>query len=291
MDGAHFPFLFLFGILLTILFFANALGRAIKFPSIIFYILFGILFGHYIHEEEAVKAFGEIGIVVLFFYLGIEFNIERAFATAKKIWIVGAIDFFLGFGVIAIMMKVLGFDLYTTLLVGGVAYASSSAISSKIIIDNHRIANPETELILGLMVFEDIIAPVLLAVLAGMSSGEEMTFLAFTAILGKVIAVFAIVGATIFLFKDKLNVFIDRYLGEEILTLFSIGGVVLFAGFTKIIGLSEALGAFLMGMIIAESEKSIEVEKIMFPIRDIAVAVFFFVFGASISFSGVFEVK
>jgi len=130
------PFLMLFGFLNLALFFAGLLGRLFRFPAILFYILAGITLGHIIHAEEAI--------------------------TAKKIWSVGLLDLFFNFFLVFGLMLLLGFDLFTSILAGGVAYASSSAITTKIIVDNHRIANPETELILGLMVFEDIAAPILL---------------------------------------------------------------------------------------------------------------------------------
>ncbi len=292
MDSEHqISFLLLFGFLNLSLFAAGYIGKLLKFPAIFFYILFGIFLGRFIHEVEAIEIFSEIGIVLLFFYLGLEFNIDRAIQTAKKIWAVGLIDFIFGFGFVSVAMYLLGFDIFTSLLTGGVAYASSSAITTKIIVDNHRIANPETELILGLMVFEDIIAPILLAVLSAFSKGGDFNILTIPMILFKVFAVFLFSVSVALLFKKYVAMFIDAFLGEEIFTLFALGGLIFFAGFTQYIGLSEALGAFLMGMIVSESGKAHDIEKVMFAIKDLAVAIFFFLFGAGIQFSGEFDKK
>ncbi len=292
MDSEHhISFLLLFGFLNLALFAAGYLGKILRFPAIFFYILFGILLGRFIHKSEAIEVFSEIGIVLLFFYLGLEFNIDRAIQTAKKIWSVGLIDFVLGFGVVSLAMYLMGFDTFTSLLTGGVAYASSSAITTKIIVDNHRIANPETELILGLMVFEDIIAPILLAILSAFSSGGDFTPLTIPLIFLKIAAVFAFAVGVALLFKNYIAMFVDTFIEEEIFTLFSLGGLIFFAGVTQYIGLSEALGAFLMGMIVSESGKAHDIEKVMFAIRDLAVAIFFFLFGASIQFSGEFSSK
>ncbi|NPA12544.1 MAG: cation:proton antiporter [Aquificae bacterium] len=291
MSDHHIPFLLLFGFLNLSLFVAGLIGKFLRFPPILFYILFGILLGHIVHQEEAIEIFSEIGVVLLFFYLGLEFNIDRAIATAKRIWSVGLIDLFFNFFVVFGLMLLLGFDLFTSILAGGVAYASSSAITTKIIVDNHRIANPETELILGLMVFEDIVAPVLLAVIAAMSSGAELSLISIGSIFIKIFLVFAVSVAVAYYMKDKIAAFIDKFINEDIFTLFSLGGLIFFAGFTQYIGLSEALGAFLMGMIVSESGKSHEIEKMMFSIRDLAVAIFFFLFGAGIQFSGEFSQK
>ncbi|RUM58288.1 MAG: cation:proton antiporter [Persephonella sp.] len=283
--STNIPFLLIFGIITVVLFIAGYIGKLLKFPSILFYILAGLLLGQFLHENEALEVFSELGLVFLFFYLGLEFNIVRAIHTAKKIWSVGILDFLFNFGLIFLISKSLGFPLFQSVLIGGVAYASSSAITTKIIVDNHRIANPETELILGLMVFEDIVAPILLAFISAVALGGELSPLNFGFIILKVILVFAFaIGVAIF-FKNHIANFIDRFIEEEIFTLFSFGGLILFAGITQFIGLSEALGAFLMGMIVSETGKSHDIEKIMFAIKDLAVAIFFFLFGASIKFS------
>lgn len=291
IEHLDIPFLLKFGVLNLFLFIAVYLSYKTKFPSIIFYIIAGILLGSFVHGEEAIEKISEIGIVLLFFYLGLEFNIERAIATAKNIWKVGLIDFFFNFLLIFIVMKVIGFNIFISLLVAGVAYASSSAITSKIIIDNKRIANPETEMILGLMVFEDIIAPIILAIISGIAVGNDFDILSIEIILLKIIFVFVFAFGIIYLFKEKIANFIDNYLESEILTLLSLGGLITFSGFTQFIGLSEALGAFLMGMIISETGKSHEVEKVMFSFRDLAVAIFFFLFGASIHFGIAADIK
>ncbi|WP_456402898.1 cation:proton antiporter [Persephonella sp.] len=291
MHEDHIPFLLIFGFLNLALFVAGYLGKLLRFPAILFYILFGIILGPFIHENEAIELFSEIGIVLLFFYLGLEFNLARAFQTAKKIWIVGLFDFLFGFVAVSTAMYLMGFDPFISILTGAVAYASSSAITTKIIVDNHRIANPETELILGLMVFEDIIAPILLAVLSAIAIGGAFNVFSLGTILIKVALVFAFAIAVAFFLKTFIANFIEKFIGEEIFTLFSLGGLILFSGFTQYIGLSEALGAFLMGMIVSESGKSHDIEKVMFSIRDLAVAIFFFLFGAGIQFTGNFDSK
>lgn len=283
MKEASIPFLFEFGLITLALFMAGYIGRIFKIPSIIFYILIGIILGKVVHEDITIERFSEIGIVLLFFYLGIEFNISRAVSTAKRIWFVGLLDVFFNLIIIVVILKLLGYPWLISLLGGAIAYASSSAITTKIITDNKRIANPETEMILGLMVFEDIIAPLLLAILAGFMTGGEIGPVVFGILALKVIAVFSLVYLMVMIFKEKLAGFIDKFINEDLFILFAFGGLIMFAGFTQLIGLSEAIGAFLMGMIISETGKSHEVEKSMLSIKELAVAIFFFLFGANIS--------
>ncbi len=286
------PFLLLFGLITFVLFISGLAGKFLKLPSVLFFIVAGILFGNIVHQENMVEKLSEVGIVLLFFYLGLEFNFDRAVETGKKIWSVGLLDFFFGFVLIFIVVKFLfNLDLFTSLLAGGVAYASSSAITTKTIIDNHRIANPETELILGLMVFEDIVAPVILAVIAAFSTGKNPSFLEINLIFLKIAFVFIGVWLITKYFKDYIAKGIEKILEDDIFILFAFGFVLVFAGFTQSLGLSEALGAFLAGLIMAEANKGEEVEKSLHSIKDLAVAMFFMSFGASIHFSSNIETK
>jgi CPA2 family monovalent cation:H+ antiporter-2 len=277
-------FLLTLGLSTFLLFILGILGRFIKIPTIIAFIFAGLVAGRFIHEDVTIERLSEIGIILLFFYLGLEFNIARAVEVSKRIWIVGLLDIIFNFGAITVLLLILGFDTVIAFLGGAIAYASSSAITSKIIVDEKRIANPETEMILGLMVFEDIVAPLMLAILAGVLSGKDLDPITFGIIIFKVLAVFSFIILLAMTMKEKIGNFIDKFLNEDIFILFAFGLLISFAGFTYYLGLSEALGAFLIGMLISESGKSEEVERVLFSIRDLAVAIFFFVFGSNIVF-------
>lgn len=282
MGKFDIPFLIEFGVINISLFLAGYIGRFLKLPSVIFYILIGLFLGKVVHEDQTIERFSELGIVLLFFYLGLEFNIARATSTAKRIWLVGILDIFFNFFVIFVVLKIFGFSWLISFLGGAIAYASSSAITTKIIASDKRIANPETEMILGLMVFEDIVAPVMLAILAGIMTGNDITPSLFGIMVLKLIAVFSSVFLLVIVFKERLSTFIERFISEDLFILFAFGGLIFLAGITQSFGLSEAIGAFLMGMIISETGKSDEVEKSMFSIKELAVAIFFFLFGANI---------
>lgn len=284
METVSTNFLTSLGLLTLSLFIVGYISKFLKIPSLIFFILTGIAFGKFVHQDKTLESLSEIGIVLLFFYLGLEFNIARAISVAKRIWAVGLLDIFFNFIVITLLMYILGYSFIVSLLTGAVAYASSSAITSKIVVEEKRIANPETEMILGLMVFEDIIAPILLAILAGNLYSGNLEGVLLGIILLKILAIFSFVFFISIVFKEKLKLFIEKILEEDIFILFTFGSVIAFAGFTNFLGLSEALGAFLIGMIISETGKSEDVEKSLLSIKDLAVAIFFFLFGANIVF-------
>ena len=278
-------FLVVLGLSTLILFIFGIVSRFVKIPPILSFILAGLVLGSFVHEDITLERLSEIGIILLFFYLGLEFNIARAVEVSKRIWIVGVIDFILNFGGVFLLLLILGFDVVIAVFGGAIAYASSSAITSKIIVDEKRIANTETEMILGLMVFEDIVAPILLAVLAGMMGGQDLEVLTFGIIMLKVLAVFSFIILVAMTMKEKISSFIEKFLEEDIFILFAFGVLISFAGFTYYIGLSEALGAFLIGMLISESGKAEVVERHLVSIRELAVAIFFFVFGSNVVFN------
>lgn len=278
------------GISGIVLFVANALSKLIKLPVIVFYILAGIGVGFIIDTENISEYIFQFGLIILFFYIGMDFNLEKVFTSSKKIYKTGLIDILLNFILIYIIFILLGYNFLTAFAIAGITYATSSAIATKIIIDNKRIVNPETDFILSLMVFEDIAAPILLALIAGFSTNSDISIISFFGILLKIIIAFAIVIILSKLFAKKLSNFISRYISDEILVMFIIGGMFLFAGLTHHFHLSEALGGFLFGVFIAETGKSFEFERMLLPVRDFIIALFFLTFGAVVTAKADFDI-
>ena len=94
---------------------------------------------------------------------------------SKKIWPAGLLDVLLNLGVAMGIVLLFGMDPMSALVIGSVAYATSSSISAKMLEEQKRLANPETEFILALLIFEDLVAPILVSFIAGARLGEEMS--------------------------------------------------------------------------------------------------------------------
>lgn len=268
------------GISGIVLLIANTIGKAVKLPVTLFYIFAGILVSFFIDIEKISEPIFQFGLIILFFYIGMDFNIEKVIKSSKKIYKTGLIDIFFNFFVIFGILILLDYNFQNSFGIAGITFASSSAITTKIIIDKRRIANPETDLILSLMVFEDIFAPILLAVITGFSTNSDPTILNFLTIFLKIAAAFGVIILISKLFAKKIGNFISLYISDEIVVIFVLSGMLLFAGLTYHLHLSEALGSFLFGIFIAETGKSFEFEKMLLPIRDFAIALFFLTFGA-----------
>ncbi|MCK0472400.1 cation:proton antiporter [Halalkalibacter sp. APA_J-10(15)] len=280
-----FPELLAAGLLLLILFVAGFVGLKLKVPNVVFYILAGIVVASYITDTHLLHLAGEIGIVLLFFMLGMEFPIKQLLNVAKKVMSAGVLDVILCFGVTVAICLLMGLEVIPSLIIGGVAYATSSSITAKMLESSKRMANPESEFMLGLLIFEDLVAPILVAILVGLTAGTAITYSSMSLLFIKVFALIA--GALIlgrFLFS-KLGPVFDRYMNHEVFLLFVIGLALAYGGLALYLDLSEVLGAFLAGIMLAEARRTHELEELVFRARDLLLPLFFLYFGTTITFS------
>jgi CPA2 family monovalent cation:H+ antiporter-2 len=251
-----------------------------------FYILAGIGLNEFVLGSvglpavaagEFVTVGAELGIVFLLFFLGIEFNFERLLADGDRIGAAGVADLVVNFGVGLLLGAVLFEALLPALLVAGVVYISSSAVITKSLLDLGWIANPESRPLLGVLVFEDLVIAVYLAVVTALVTGGGDVAVAARSVgvaVGFLLAlvVLVAVGTTLF----------DRLLdtpSTEYLVLRAVGVTVLLAGAALAVGVSEAVAAFFVGMAFGATEHVHDLEEALAPLRDAFAAVFFFWIG------------
>lgn len=278
------PFLLLAGLTLCTFFVISFTSQKLRLPSVLIYIIMGAAAAMVFAKSDIIHVVGEIGIVLLFFILGLEFPLTRMIDIAKKVWPAGLLDVLLNLGIAMSICLLFGLDPMSSLVIGSVAYATSSSISAKMLEEQKRLANPETEFILALLIFEDLVAPILVSFIAGARLGEEMSFGFVLILLLKIILL--MLGAILlglYGFK-RLSAFISRHIQRDFMPLLATGIALAYAGVAISLGLSEILGAFLAGVMLSETGKSSEVEHIILPIRDITLPFFFFWFGTTISF-------
>ncbi|MBU9713147.1 cation:proton antiporter [Bacillus tamaricis] len=278
------PIMLSAGIIFILLFCFGLLSVKFKIPEVIIYILLGLVLASFLGDSHLLHLIGEIGIVLLFFMLGMEFPIKQLMKVAKKVTPAGTLDVLLNIGVSMIIVYFFGLGIIESLLIGGVVYATSSSITAKLLETSKRTANPESEFILGLLIFEDLVAPVLVAILVGLTAGTGVTAGSFTILLLKVVLLTAgaiLLGQLLF---SKLSRFFERYLSSDIFIMFVIGIALAYGGIALYLDLSEVLGAFLAGIMIAEVKKTEQLEHLIVPIRDLTLPLFFLWFGTTIEF-------
>ncbi|GGB36754.1 cation:proton antiporter [Virgibacillus dakarensis] len=270
------------GIILIGIFLLGYIGLKTNFPNVILYILFGIALAGLMHHNSILHFSSEVAIVLLFFLLGLEFNTRRLGGIAKKIWSSGFLDVGLSLGVTMIIAFGFGMDWFSSFLIGGLAYATSSSITAKLLDDKGRMANAETEYILGILIFEDLIAPIIVAILIALSTGEAFSGLDLAMLLGKIVglAVVAIILSKT-LFK-RFEQFLLKIEDEDFKIVLLVGIAVTYGGLAVSLGLSEVLGAFLAGVMLAEIGKIERVEGTVTPIKNLLLPTFFVYFGTTI---------
>jgi CPA2 family monovalent cation:H+ antiporter-2 len=273
---------------------AVLVARKFRSSAIPLLVLLGILCGPHaphatwfdlrlVEPTESTALLGRLGVLLLLFYLGLEFSASRVMQGGVTLAKGGSIYVGLNF----LRGVVLGWLFFhswpETLVVAGITTISSSAIVTKLLVDLKRTANPETELILGILVFEDAFIAVYLSVLSGYLLAEESSPL--TGILGGLATVAFISG--ILLLGRRMRPYFDRWLnirsGEPFIVV-SFTLLLVMACLAEKTHVAEAVGALLMGLVLAETSHARRLIQLVTPMRDLFGAVFFFTFGMSIDY-------
>ena len=230
-----------------------------------------------IEPSEVTEFVAELGVIFLLFFLGLEFTLERFRRSGMHLGIGGSIDLVVNAG-LGLIVGVIAFGFtFPALILAAAIYVSSSAVAVKGLIDFRRLADDETDLILAILIFEDIAVAFVLA-FAGGGGGEltETLWLLFKAI-GFIAASLA---ASRWLARP-----IDRLLDampREFFLLFTFALLIGMSAVAKELGLSEAIGALMAGVVLSGTSIRAEIEERFLGFRDLFAALFFFVFGLSI---------
>lgn len=282
MEIFEIPELLLGGLLLLLLFAGGFIAHRFNLPDVLVFLVSGILLGLFIHESHLMEFAAEVGIVLLFFMLGMEFPIKQLQSMALKIYKPGLMDLILAFGVSTLIALLFGLNLPSALLVGGITYSTSSSITAKLLEKNNRLIKKDSDFLLGLLIFEDIVAPVLVAIIASMYLSGTISAGALAFVFIKItLLIFGAILLGKFIFSNLKN-FMTQYTSEDFFILFVVGLGLLYAGLALWLGLSEVLGAFLAGIMLAESRQSSMLQNHVRNLRDLLMPVFFIYFGTTI---------
>ena len=231
-------------------------------------------------DISALNLFADIGVILLLFVIGIEFPFAKIRSIGKVAVGAGTLGLFVTLGVVFLAASALGLNFMDSLFIAAALSISSTAIIIKILQDSGKIKKESSILVLGILIVEDVIAVILIAslesvALVGTVSIESVVLVAVVAG-GLIVGTFTVGRRVIPPLIDKVASAQNR----EILLLSVLGVCFGYALLANVVGLSVAIGAFLAGVLVAES-KSSEVSKILSsPIKDMFVAIFFVSVGA-----------
>lgn len=281
-------FLAMLALLLGSAMIGATLIKKIRYPPVLGFILIGIAIGPFgfgiVTNLELVNLLAEFGIVILLFVVGLEFSISKLREIGGTALIVGLVEqsimFFIGF----IIGYLLGWGITESIYLAGILAISSTAIAIKFLKDAGILQTKEAATVIGTLIIEDLTAILLLVILSNISRGQVGIFeVSMTAL--QTIAFFIITLAVGLKVVPKILEVVDRLDIDEapFLTALALGfGLAFLANY---LGLSAAIGAFLMGMMIASAPKAGAIKDRILPLRDFFVTIFFVSIGMLINIS------
>jgi CPA2 family monovalent cation:H+ antiporter-2 len=266
--------------------FLARLGGRIGLPTIPLFMLAGILLGPHtpglviVEDAHDFEMLSALGLVLLLFYLGLEFHLGDLKSGGRRLLTAGGIYLLLNVGAGLAFGFALGWGVGEALVLAGVLGISSSAIVTKILIDQGRIGRPETRLILGVIVVEDIFLALYLAALQPVISGAQGV--GDMVLQGAKAFGFLLVLAAAARYGTKPAGRLIATRDNELLVISFLGAAVLVAGVAEVLGVADAIGAFMVGLILAGTPSGPRIRELVHPLRDAFAAIFFFAFGLSI---------
>ncbi len=290
-------FIMIIGAVVTLAFFK------IKQPLIIGYLFAGMLIGPFsflwawilpkgssssdvlesvgiLSDISALNLFAEIGVILLLFVIGIEFPYAKIRSIGRVAIGVGTVGLFSTLGALFYTASALGLEFMDALFIAAALSISSTAIIVKLLEEMGKIKKESSILVLGILIVEDVIAVILIS---SLQSVALVGTVSIESILVVVLVATSLIVGTFTIGTRVIPPLIDRVAAaenREILLLSVLGVCFGYALFANLVGLSVAIGAFLAGVLVAES-KSAEVAKLLSsPIKDMFVAIFFISVGA-----------
>lgn len=271
-------FLLAGSVFLLLFFLAFTLSK-FKIPYIASFMLAGLVGKFFLphRAEDVLLIFEYSAVILLFFFIGLEYSFERLVGM-KKVLKPGLLDLFINFLPVFIISYLFTKNLLFSLVIGAVLYPSSTAITAKLLMDYRRLVNPEAELLIGVLIFEDLVSIVLLSMLTGFTLSGDPDVISLSRGILAVLILFVL----FYLIRSPSKRFfdlVDKKVDESLIPFMVLGFLLLSAGLSLSFGLSDALIAFMLGVLVPENSRVFDViEKSLSELKDLSVGVFFFMF-------------
>lgn len=271
-------------ILLAASVFVVTLARRLGWPPILGYLIVGMALGPHavrlISDNNTMHVLTELGVVFLVFTLGLEFSLPRMLAMRREVFGLGALQVTATIVASALLVRLGGAPWLLAALIGGAIAMSSTAIILHQLSDRGELNRTHGRLAFSMLLFQDLAFVPLLALAPGLGRGIAAFSLhtaALTVVAG-VVAVIVVLAAGRWLLRPLFHEIAHSRL-RELFTMTALCVVVASAWVSYLAGLSLALGAFLAGMMLAETEYRHQIDAVIRPFRDILLGLFFISIG------------
>ena len=253
--------------------------QKLRLPVVLGYLLAGIIVGPhtpipFFAHEETIRTLAELGVILLMFSLGLEFNLRALARIIPTGGLVAVIEVGLTFALGSQVAALFGLDTRTSLLAGALVSISSTMIVTHAFQDL-RFEKRAREAVFGILIAEDLVAILMLATISALVAGTGDTGNILMATAGRLVLVVAALLGVGLLVVPPLFRFLVALRRRETLLVTSVGFCFALALFAQSQGLSVALGAFIAGALISEAGVSRHVEPLIEPLRDMFTGIFF----------------
>jgi CPA2 family monovalent cation:H+ antiporter-2 len=265
--------------------------RTLRLPALFGYVLVGVVLGPnalgWVTPSHQTETLAEFGIVFLMFTLGLEFSLPRLRAMRGLVFGVGGLQVFLTSALVFGVGLALGLDWRSGLVLGGALAMSSTAMVGKLLVERSELETLHGRLVMGVLLFQDLaVVPLLILIPAMAGQGDDLVQTLALALLKGVVALALIIGFGQQVTRQWFHL-VARKRSEELFMLNVLLTTLGLAALTAAAGLSAALGAFLAGMLISETEYRYQVEADIRPFRDVLLGLFFITVGMHLNVLGV----
>lgn len=277
--------------------------RVVHMPPLVAYLAVGVLLGpHAVNlasDQHAVHSLGEIGVVFLMFSLGLEFNLSKlksmrrlvfGLGGAQVLTTISAVVALFALAPVAVIQMVVGenIDWRAALAIGSAAAMSSTALVSKLLAERRELETDHGQRVFGVLLFQDLAVIPLLILIPALASGENWIPAVAMAVLKATVLLVFLLRFGPRIMRAWFNL-VARQRSHELFTLNVLLATLFFAWLTKQAGLSMELGAFVAGMLIAETDFRYQVEEDIKPFRDVLLGLFFVAIGMDLDLRVVIE--
>ena len=269
------------------------LFKKINLPSIVGFLIAGMLIGPYgfnlIRSVNQISVMAEIGIMLLMFTIGLEFSLSQLIRIKKFLLIAGGFQLLITIIFCSIIFTVLGIEINQAIFFSLLVSLSSTAIVLKILSDKDELESPHGKISIGILIFQDLaIVPMflLLPLLSGFGQ------LAGSDIAVKILIAFGVLAGLLLLARFLMPLIVYQLANIRSREAFTIGVILLLLGtayITHSFGLSFALGAFIAGLILSESDYNHQIVSDILPFRDSFNSIFFVSIGLLLNIQFVLE--
>ena len=254
--------------------------KYLSVPPIPFYILAGVVLGKsglgLVANDDISNFFSQMGLIFLLFFMGLGLKLDRVAANRTAVLTSGIIDLNVNMLIGFAAAYLFGFSLIEAAVIASAFYISSTAMALTSLIENRKLMLREAETVIWLMMFEDLILIIFLAIIAAGSQNLLIFFL-------KIAGVLAVLYALAHWGKEFLVSILDR--DDELPIIFTFAAVLTTASFSMFIGVPETMMVIALGAAFATTDPD-AFEQHARPFKDVFLVTFFVFFGVTITFTG-----